>query len=67
MIYIKERIQEEIDVLIKPCFQEEERQEKEYQQILAVKAFEGKEEEIFVLPHIENKINYTLYLGLGKK
>ena len=67
MIQIKDVTLQEVDALIVPVFEETEHQDEVLKQLIMSEAFKGKEEELFVLPSVEGKVKYTLYVGLGKQ
>lgn len=64
MIIIKNVTLKEVDALIKPYFEEPN---EELQLLIQNKVFEGKKDQLFVFPEVQdNKLKYTLYMGLGK-
>lgn len=65
MIHIREKLDEPMDVMILPCFEGQSSGDETLEKLKAAQAFSGKEEEIFVLPHLEEKVSYTFYAGLG--
>ena len=66
MIQIKDVTLQDVEALIIPVFEGEECKQEVLEKLVETKVFLGKEEELFVLPSINNEVRYTIYAGLGK-
>ncbi|MBE6023602.1 MAG: leucyl aminopeptidase [Cellulosilyticum sp.] len=66
MLQIKDVTLQDVDALVVPVLEEQVALHEEINLLVTSKAFQGKEEELFVLPSLDATVKYTLYVGLGK-
>ena len=67
MIQIKNVTLEDVDLMVVPVFEDTLTKENGLKPLFESKVFCGKENELFVLPSMNEQMKYTLYLGLGKE
>lgn len=66
-IEIKDITAQEVDAMIVSVFEESTKEDKQLEQLKHTKAFSGKEDELYVLSTVNQKIKHTIYIGLGKQ
>ena len=66
MLQIKDVTLQDVEAVVIPVFEDHTNLDETLEQLVGSKAFQGKEEELFVLPMLKEQMKYTLYVGLGK-